>query len=271
MTDPTAPVLQRRDGDVLHLTLHQPASRNAMSMHMVRELRAALSSAETDGQVRVIVLRGAGGHFCSGGDLKDLAAARMQPAGEATDPLIAISAAFGELCAAYSRTPLATVAVLEGAVMGGGLGLACAVDIALAGATAQFRLPEASRGVVPAQIAPFLVERLGYSEAKRLAVTGATVDAQQALQLRLVHELASDPEALEVVLARTLHDILQCAPGAIAATKSLMTQARLTPAADLIAHAAQVFATAARGPEGSEGMIAFVQKRKPAWVPAESE
>ena len=178
----------RRDGPVLHVTLQRPEVRNAMSIAMVRELRVVLAQQETGSSTRVIVLRGAGGHFCAGADLRDLAAARAQLA-EQPDAVVAVNAAFGELCVAFADTGLAVVAVLEGTVMGGGFGLACVADVALAGTSAVFRLPETSLGVVPAQIAPFLVERLGYAEAKRLAVTGGRLDAQAALQLRLVHEV----------------------------------------------------------------------------------
>ncbi|MFZ3219078.1 MAG: enoyl-CoA hydratase/isomerase family protein, partial [Rhodoferax sp.] len=156
-------------GPALHITLNRPESRNAMSLQMVAELRQVLQGAEaTAGQpdaVRVVVLRGSGGHFCAGADLKDMAGARMRAmqATDGGDPIAEVNAAFGELCVAYSRTPLAVVAVLEGTVMGGGFGLACVADVAIASETAAFRLPETSLGVVPAQIAPFLVERLGYS------------------------------------------------------------------------------------------------------------
>ncbi len=170
------------------------------------------------------MLRGAGGHFCAGADLRDMAGARMQLADD-PEALVKVNAAFGDLCVAYASTGLATVAVLEGTVMGGGLGLACVVDVALAGSGAVFRLPETSLGVVPAQIAPFLVERLGYAEAKRLAVTGGRLDSQAALTLRLVHAVHA-AGALDHALAAVLAEILQCAPGAVAATKALMAQAR---------------------------------------------
>lgn len=264
---PFETILADDSGGVLQLTLHQPSTKNAMSLRMVGELRAALAEAEA-GRTRVIVLRGAGGTFCSGGDLKDMAAARAAPAAGQPDPLLAVSRAFGELCAAFARTPLATVAVLEGAVMGGGFGLACAVDVALAGDTVKLRLPEVARGLVPAQIAPFLVERLGIAQARRLAITAATVEAAEALRLGLVHEVAPAAE-LEALLARTVRSILLCAPEAIAATKALMAHGRLRPAAELVEHAAEVFATAARGPEGTEGMMAFLQKRSPSWAPAD--
>jgi isohexenylglutaconyl-CoA hydratase len=257
------PALGAADGGgcIVHLTLNRPAVRNAMSPAMVTELRDALTHAEGAGDVRVVVLRGAGGHFSVGADLKDLARSPRDPASMAE-----MNARFGELCVAFANTPLITVAVLEGTVMGGGFGLACVADVAIASETALFRLPETSIGVVPAQIAPFLVERLGYSEGKRLAVTGGRIDARTALALRLVHEV-HEASAIDAALARILNDLLQCAPGAVSATKALIARARFTPPAALVQEAAQVFARAATGPEGIEGAMAFVQKRKPKWAP----
>jgi isohexenylglutaconyl-CoA hydratase len=255
----------RRDGGVLHVTLNRPEVRNAMSLAMVRELRTVLGQAEMRGEVRALVLRGAGGHFCAGADLSDMAAARMK----LQDNPLALeetNAAFGELCVAYAGTGIATVAVVEGTCMGGGFGLACVADVALAGESAAFRLPETGLGVVPAQIAPFLVERLGYAEAKRLAVTGGKLDAQAALALRLVHGVHA-AEALDAALASVLADILRCAPGAVAATKALIAKARFQSPASLVQQAAAVFSQAALGPEGTEGTTAFLQKRKPSWVP----
>jgi len=255
------------DGGVLHVTLNRPAARNAMSLRMVDELRDVLARAESAGDVRAIVLRGAGGHFCAGADLQDMAQARQRELSGDGDAIAAVNARFGALCGAFARTGLATIAVLEGTVMGGGLGLACVVDVALAGQGAQLRLPETSLGVVPAQIAAFLVERVGASQARRLAVTGGKLDAAQALAIGLVHEVHAEGAALDAALAATLAQTLRCAPGAIAATKALMARALHAPAADLVDDAARVFAQAARGPEGIEGMAAFLQKRSPSWAP----
>ena len=289
-------------GAVLHITLNRPEVRNAMSLQMVGELRQALVAAEatqgivatapaathtathgakfTSAAVRVVVLRGAGGYFCAGADLKDMAAARMRSvqkleagavsdapnsADAGADPIAQVNAAFGHLCAAYANTSLAVVAMLEGTVMGGGFGLACVADVAIASDSATFRLPETSLGVVPAQIAPFLVERLGYSQAKRLAVTGGRLDAAAALALGLVHEVTST-DGLQAALDKVLSDIQACAPGALAATKALMQRARFASAGDLVQDAAAVFSHAARGAEGIEGMTAFIQKRKPHWT-----
>ncbi|MDE2613388.1 MAG: enoyl-CoA hydratase/isomerase family protein [Burkholderiales bacterium] len=255
----------RHDAGVLHLTLARPAARNAMTMAMVLELQQALATAEADGRTRVVVLRGAGGHFSAGADLKDMAGAHARLAAD-PDALVKVNAAFGELCVAFDDSPLAIVAVVEGTVMGGGFGLACVCDVTIAGDSAVFRLPETSLGLVPAQIAPFLVARLGTAQARRLAVTGGRIDARQALALGLVHEVHAG-QALDAAMARVLHDILQCAPGAIAATKALVARARLHAPATLVQQAAEVFSAAALSAEGIEGQSAFLQKRKAKWMP----
>jgi isohexenylglutaconyl-CoA hydratase len=275
-TTPTTIEVQL-DRGVCTLTLNRPEVRNAMSLAMVHELLSALKEAEANPAVRVLVLRGAGGHFCAGGDIGDMAQARMKLAMQQADvaagkavaernPIEAVNAAFGQLCLAYARSGLPIVTVLEGTVMGGGFGLACVSDVSLALENVSFRLPETSLGIVPAQIAPFLVERLGYAEAKRLSVTGAKIDAREALTIRLVHEVHSDAAALQDALQQTLARIQACGPQAIASTKALLSRARQTPAEDLIDDAAALFARAVLSDEGQEGTSAFMQKRKPSWT-----
>ena len=260
-------------GAVLHITLNRPESRNAMSLQMVAELqqvlRAAEATAGTPNAVRVVVLRGAGGHFCAGADLKDMAGARMrsmQSEEGAPDPIAEVNAEFGHLCVAYAQTPLAVVAVLEGTVMGGGFGLACVADVAIASDTASFRLPETSLGVVPAQIAPFLVERLGYSQAKRLAVTGGRLDAAAALALGLVHEVTTT-DGLQAALDKVLSRHLGLRPRRAGRHQGADAAGPLcTAPTSWWQDAAAIFAQSAQSAEGIEGMTAFIQKRKPNWT-----
>jgi isohexenylglutaconyl-CoA hydratase len=261
--NPSTLSLERQRG-VLHIRLNRPEARNAMSRTMLLELLEALAEAERSG-ARATVLRGNGGHFSAGADLKDMSIARTSAIVEGEDPLAEMNAGFGHVCAAFAQTPIAVVAVLEGTVMGGGLGLACTADVAIASSTVDFRLPETSLGVIPAQIAPFLVERLGYAEAKRLSVTGARFGAQEAFRIGLVHKVCEYEADLEAAIASTLQQILACAPGAIAETKKLLRRARFEDPASLVEHAAAVFAKAAHGEEGAEGLRAFIEKRKPAW------
>ena len=254
------------DEGVHRITLDRSEKRNAMNQQMVRELGQALGQAECDG-ARLVVLRGSGGHFCAGGDVADMAQARSTPGPDGEpDSIVAFSEEFGRLALRYARTPVPLLAVLEGSVMGGGFGLACTADVVIAATSTVFRLPETGLGVVPAQIAPFLIERLGYSEAKRLAVTGGKLEAPQALALGLVHEVA-EPDALQSRVAATMGQLLRGGPQATRATKELFH--RLHPGVDErgIRHAAEVFAAAARSPEAMEGMTAFLSKRSASWVP----
>jgi isohexenylglutaconyl-CoA hydratase len=187
----TTALLLRRDGWRLHVTLHRPESRNAMSFTMVRELMAVFDAIEDDRSIRAVILRGSGGTFCSGGDIKDMAGARgAEPGPDGKDPLATTNRMFGRMLERIEAAPQAIVAVIEGAALGGGFGLCCVSDVAIASEDARFRLPETSLGVPPAQIAPFIVRRLGLTHARRLAVTGGSLDAAQALALGLVHHVS---------------------------------------------------------------------------------
>jgi isohexenylglutaconyl-CoA hydratase len=262
-------LLLRFENGVLHVTLNRPEARNAMSLVMVSELGDLMAAIEPERGVRAVVLRGAGGHFSAGGDVKDMAAARAADmAADGKDPIAIVNARFGELIDRVNRAPQVVIAVLEGAVFGGGFGLACVADVALALASASFGLPETGLGLPPAQIAPFLVQRLGLSQARRLAVTGARFDGTEAARLGVVHEAHPDGAALDAALARVLTEVARCAPAAIAATKRILFEsyARDREPAALIEEAARLFAAAARGPEGQEGTMAFIEKRLPAWA-----
>jgi isohexenylglutaconyl-CoA hydratase len=264
--EPTT-LLLRLEAGALHVTLHRPAVRNAMSLQMVTELEAVLDAVLDRRDVRALVLRGTGGHFCAGGDVKDMARARMStPKDGEPDPVAAVNRAFGRVITKADRAPQAVVAVLEGAVLGGGLGLACVADVAITHADASFGLPETGLGLPPAQIAPFLVRRLGLSQARRLAVTGARLTGTEAHALGLAHELAQGDDELQVRLERVLAEIRRCAPGAVAATKHLMLQVGAVDHERLLDEGAERFAAAARGPEGIEGMTAFIGKRRPRWA-----
>lgn len=258
------------DGITLQITLNRPDSRNAMSLTMVEELVSVFTTIETDPAVRAVCLRGAGGHFCAGGDIRDMAGARARagtPGTETeTDPFYSLNRAFGRMIQQVNESSKVVLAVLEGAVMGGGFGLACVSDLALAGPTARFGLPETSLGVIPAQIAPFVVERIGLTQARRLALLGQRFDGEEACRLGVVHQSFATDEELESALQVAIEQIRHCAPQATAVTKALLHKVGHRPMADLLDEAAQQFAEAIRGPEGAEGTTAFMQKRPAAWA-----
>ena len=254
-------LLERHNG-VLHITLNRPDSRNAMSLQMVAELRAVLAAVRDDRQVRALVIGGAGGHFCAGADIKDMANARAQGATAYRE----LNRAFGALLEETQHAPQVVITVLQGAVLGGGFGLACVSDIAMSDHQAQFGLPETSLGLLPAQIAPFVVQRIGLTQARRLALTAARFDGTQARRMGLVHFVEHDPQALAERLDEVLAHVLCCAPGANAATKKLLLASAAQLSDGLLDQAAEWFSEAVTGDEGVEGTMAFVQKRKPGWA-----
>jgi isohexenylglutaconyl-CoA hydratase len=258
--------LRREDG-ALHLTLARPEVRNAMNLRMAEEIRLAFEQVKGDRAVRAVVLRGAGGHFCAGGDLRDMA--------QGGDPATAAGAlahweefsrAFGRTIAQVDAAPQVVIALLEGAVLGGGFGLACAADVAIAEAGAIFGMPETTRGLPPAQIAPYVVRRVGLSHARRLALLGLRVGAEEAVQVGLVHGTVEGAAALEEAARAALAAVRRCAPGANAATKALLLAAAREAPDALLDRAARAFAEALVGPEGREGTRAFAEKRPPGWA-----
>jgi isohexenylglutaconyl-CoA hydratase len=251
----------RREGGWLHVTLNRPERRNAMNMAMVDALERIFGEVEGDHSVRAVVLRGAGGHFCAGGDIADMGSR----ASEGPAAIAAMNRRFGAIAEAADASRAAVVAVCEGAVMGGGFGLACVSDVAIATDTARFRLPETSLGVIPAQIAPFIVQRVGLSQARRLAVTGETLSATDALALGLVHHRCADAAEADAKLADVLKQVRRCEPGALAATKALVRRVgglTLGPALDA---AAAEFAAFAQRPEAAAGMQAFLTRSAAPW------
>lgn len=250
---------------VLQVTLNRPDSRNAMSLQMVLELQTVFTQAAANHTIRVIVLRGANGHFCAGGDIKDMANARAQAA-QGGNPYFDLNRQFGHLITQANQCPQLLITVLEGAVLGGGFGLACVSDVAIAREDAQFGLPETSLGVIPAQIAPFVVQRIGLTQARRLALLGLRINGEEAVKLGIAHSVARTNDDLELQLSATLAQARKCAPHANQLTKALLHRVGHEPLNTLLDDAARQFAAAVVGEEAQEGTLAFVQKRLPRWA-----
>ncbi|WP_343620150.1 enoyl-CoA hydratase/isomerase family protein [Acinetobacter proteolyticus] len=255
-----------QQGGILTLWLNRPESRNAMSLKMVTAIQQVFSQIADDVSIRAVILRGRGGHFCAGGDIKDMAGLRVEAANTGSlQPYVDFNRRFGTMIEQVDQAPQTVVAVLEGAVLGGGFGLACVSDIAISRDTAQFGLPETGLGILPAQITPFVVKRIGLTQARRLALLGLRFDGKTALDLGVVHQVAQD----EVDLGQQLTDIIQqikrAAPLASRATKALLHRTLNEPLEQLLDDAAQQFAQAVAGAEGQEGTMAFIQKRNPNW------
>ncbi len=249
----------RREGIALHVTLDRPEARNAIDETMAGELHAVFDWARQAADVRAVVLRGAGGNFCAGGDIKER---KRQSRAE----LEARNARGGLLFHKINTMPQAVVAVVEGAALGGGFGMACVADVTIVMRDAKFGMPETTLGIPPAQIAPYVVKRVGLAQARRLAVTAARFDGAEAARLGIAHLVCADAAELEATLAQVLRRIARTGPGAVAAIKEIMLKVGTMPDEELIAFSAARFADCVASDEGREGHAAFTEKRKPRWA-----
>lgn len=262
----TPSLLTQIDGGVLQLSINRPEARNAMNEQVLTDLIAIFRSLTSRDDLRAVVIRGAGGNFCAGGDVKDFARLRQIQAAPGTDPVAAFNRRFGEMLESVNAATQATIAVAEGAVLGGGFGLACVADVTIAHRDASFGMPETGLGILPAQIAPFVVERIGLSQARRLGVCGARFDGAEAVRIGLAHFVESDAAALDARLAAVLKQILRCAPKANAGTKQIMLAVGKKPLSQVLDDAAISFSAALAGHEAAEGTRAFMGKRLPTWA-----
>ena len=254
-------------GEVVTVTLNLPRLRNPLSLALVADLNSVLDALEASKSVRAVVLRGAGGTFCAGGNIRDFdeSLALPAPSGE-VDPIARINRGNGAFLLRIRRLPAAVIAAIEGAAIGGGFGLACVSDIALATAEAKFAMSETTLGVTPAQISPFVALRIGVSQALRLALSGERIDAHEAQRIGLVHRVCEDAQALEQALAETVARVLKCAPGANRVTKELFLATTEVALLQHLDYSAGRFAQCLRGEEGREGVRAFLEKRLPSWA-----
>jgi isohexenylglutaconyl-CoA hydratase len=259
-----SPLSVQQTGRRLTLTLDDARRQNALSVEMIESIDHALEGAPHD--LAALVIQGANGVFSAGADLKSLAEALAKPlaCGE-TDALQTLNAAGGRFFARFAALPFMTIAVVDGAAVGGGMGLAAASDVVIATPRARFALTETSLGIPPAQIAPYLAHRLGEHVARRLAMTGARIEGREAETLGLADFYCGSDAERDAKLEELLQSVERCASGANAETKRLFRLTRSTTPEAYIDAAAKSFAEALRGPEGREGVAAFLAKRAPTW------
>ena len=249
--------------------LNSPQTRNALTDEVVASLSGNCTRAMQDGQLRLIVLTGNGGHFCAGGSLGGFASSIGKPlqTGE-IDPLVQLNREFGTLLQQLAALPQLLIAAVQGAAMGGGVGLVCVADWVLADADAVFATPEVTLGIVPAQIAPFVQRRLGDGHARQWLLGGQRWSAQRALEVGLVQVIieADDAEHWQNQLQQQLARLAQAAPAAVAATKQLLAAIPVQSLDASLNQAAQAFATALRGAEAAAGLKAFASKEPTPWA-----
>jgi isohexenylglutaconyl-CoA hydratase len=245
----------------LTVWFNQPERRNPLTDEAVEDLAAVIDTIKDQRDIRGMTIRGKGGFFCAGGDLKGFNAM----ASGATEESMRMSRRIGHVLAELNALPQVTVAMIEGAAMAGGLGVACCCDVTIGMSDAKFGFSETRIGITPAQIARYVLQKCGYSTGRRLMVTAARFTGDEAGRLGVLDFVAEDADALADLETRVKRDVLECAPGAVAACKALIIGMPSTPDSEKVEFAAMNFSGCLRGEEGKEGVASFVEKRKPNW------
>ena len=251
---------------VLTVTLNRPHKRNSMNYKLVCEMLDVFDAIEKRDDIRALVLEGAGGIFCAGGDISDMRLVEGVDNADGRGAPWHFNRSFGRLITRANALPQVVIVLLEGIVLGGGFGLACVSDVAIVDRNTQFALPETGLGIVPAQIAPFVVQRIGLAHARRLALLGERIDGLEAQELGIAHYLTEGRDSMDDRLAKVLAKLKNCAPKANATTKALMLKVGVEEHEGLLDSAADAFTRALEGDEGCEGTKAFKDKRKPTWA-----
>jgi len=240
-----------RDGLLLRVTIARPERRNAFDAALIAELTDAFSDA---GDARAVILAGDGPSFCAGADVDWQRSAIDLSYDENVEDAMRL---YGML-EAIDGCPAPVVARVQGYALGGGSGLVACCDVAIAGEDAVFGFSEVKLGIIPAVISPFVVPRIGVGAARRYFLTGERFDAATALGVGLVHEVADD---LDDAVDRVVAELLSSGPEAVREAKKLL---RELPVGIDTAHVAARLRTS---PEGQDGLRAFLERRRPTWVP----
>lgn len=263
MSSYQALTISRRAAGVAQITMNRPAVFNAFDEAMIAEMDAAFAALNAADDVRVIVLAGEGRHFSAGADLQ-----WMQRASQASREWNLDDARrFAGMLWRIDSSPKPTVARIQGAALGGGVGLACVCDVAIAADSASFSVSEAKFGILPAVIGPYVVNAVGRRQARRLALTTARIGAAEALAMGLVHQVVS-AETLDAAVDATVKDLLAGSPNAQREIKLLMARLEVGPVTpDVRDLTAQTISRVRGTDEAREGFAAFLGKRPANWIP----
>lgn len=249
-------------GPVTTITLNNPDKHNAFDDVLIANLTATLKELDANPAVRIVILSAAGPSFSAGADLNWMK--RMAAYSEAENFRDAMGLA--ELMRTLHGLSKPTLARVQGPAYGGGVGLVACCDMAVGTPQAIFALSEVRLGLIPAVISPYVIAAIGQRSAQRYFLTGERFNAVEAHRLGLLHELATDENAMDATITEWTHALLTCSPAAITESKRLIAAVANRPIDEhTITETAQRIARVRASAEGREGVSAFLEKRKPSW------
>lgn len=253
------------EGAIARVTLARPQVRNAFDATLIAELRAAFAALarEAPAELRAVVLAGDGETFCAGADIGWMRAAMaLDVEGNEQDAM-----AMAEMFEAIDTCPVPVITRVQGAALGGGMGLCAVSDLVVAESGARFGFTETRLGILPAVIAPFVIAKIGETHARALFPGGRRFDALRAQRIGLVHEVVEGDVALDLAVDAAIADILASGPNAVRAAKAIVREVRGLGHGSSKWHTARVIARHRTSPEAQEGFAAFTEKRRAAWSP----
>lgn len=251
---------QTDDRGVTTLTLNRPDHYNAMDRAFIDELKITLDKLSSN--TRVLVIAGAGKHFCAGADINWM----KQSAELTTEQNQADAMALSDMLYTMNSFSRPTIARVHGAALGGGTGLICCCDIAVASESAKFAFSEVKLGIMPATISPYAIAAIGSRAARRYFLTAEQIDAVDAYRLGLIHDVCST-ENLDRRVEENISRLLQCGPHAQGATKKLIADVANKPIDDTLRqNLGTRLADIRASDEAQEGLGAFLEKREPRWL-----
>ena len=245
---------------VARLTLARPEKHNALSQALIDDLRTACARIAEDQMIRVVVLAGQGASFCAGGDLGWM---REQMAGDA-DMKRAAATSIAAMLGAINDLPQPVIGRVHGNAFGGGVGMACVCDVAIAADHAMFGLTETKLGLIPATIGPYVLARMGEAYARRVFMSSRKFDAAEAVTLGIVAKTVP-LDGLDAAVEAEVAPYLRCAPGAVAAAKAFARSLGPTIDQETVSRSIDALIAQWNSPEAVEGISAFFEKRAPVW------
>jgi len=256
-------LLEFEGNGVARVTMNRPDRHNAFDEHMIARLSKIWDDLAARDDVLAVVIDGKGKSFSAGADMTWM----KRAAGYTEEQNKADALKLAQMLHKFYTLPKLTIALVFGAAMGGGLGLVSCADIVVADEKAKFALSEVKIGLIPATISPYVIRAMGTRHAKRYFQTGERIDAQKAYDIGLVHELAESPSDVEYILHRLMIELRANGPQAMAASKALFCEVVGQPhSGDLMGWTSELIAQTRAGDEAKEGLAAFLEKRKAAWV-----
>lgn len=251
------------DHGVMHLVFTRPDVRNAFDPQMIQEISSSLQGlAQLPPQnVRVLLISGEGSVFCAGADLAYMKQQAQNNAAQNYND----ARKLGEMFYRLAQFPTPVITAVQGAAIGGGLGLTVCSDHVVASEKSVFATTEVKLGILPAVIGPYIVRKIGLSNAAPLMLSGEKVDASHALHLGLAQKVISQPDSFEEHLETEIFNYVNAGPEAVRRTKNLLLKISPLPDPTLFEYTARQIADARCSEEGQEGLNSFFEKKKTSW------